>query len=240
TDPFSLCLGVTPIADVIIRANDFSLLPISLERSSKRRFGFSLGMILSADPGYSEGLLGEQWCQGTLWAPRIRYPFDENKKIFSGRDLSVPPSWGRLSCSFPGAGKRRIFAICNYVNQRLLYPLHQWFMKALSMLPTDGTYSQLSPLKRLRGERESFSFDLSAETDRWPLTNFSGLFYSRTAAWQLLFLATLCLLSSYDDLVGSREADRLEEEIANVRADIANVSTELKQVNYIDPRTAFN
>lgn len=67
---------------------------------------------------------GEQWCQGTLWAPRIRYPFDENNKIFSGedldwfqdrigpllpksRDLSVPPSWGRLSCSFPGAGKRR-------------------------------------------------------------------------------------------------------------------------------------
>lgn len=29
TDPFSLCLGVTPIADVIIRVNDFSLLPIS-------------------------------------------------------------------------------------------------------------------------------------------------------------------------------------------------------------------
>ncbi|KAK7296480.1 hypothetical protein VNO77_50190 [Canavalia gladiata] len=55
TDPFSLCLGVTPIADVIIRANDFSLLPISLERSSNRRLG---GMIFSADPGYSEGRLG--------------------------------------------------------------------------------------------------------------------------------------------------------------------------------------
>ncbi|WVZ15437.1 hypothetical protein V8G54_013003 [Vigna mungo] len=38
-----------PIADVIIRANDFSLLPISLERSSNR----------SADPGYSEGRLGQ-------------------------------------------------------------------------------------------------------------------------------------------------------------------------------------
>ena len=37
------------------------------------------------------------------------------------------------------------------------------------MLPTDGTYSQFSPLKRLRGERECFSFDLSAATDRWPL-----------------------------------------------------------------------
>lgn len=53
---------------------------------------------------------------------------------------------GRLAQSTDsGAGKRRIFAIGNYVNQRLLKPLHDWLMKALATLPMDGTYNQVSP-----------------------------------------------------------------------------------------------
>jgi len=31
--------------------------------------------------------LGEQWSQGCLWAPRIRYAFDTNNKVFTGSDL---------------------------------------------------------------------------------------------------------------------------------------------------------
>lgn len=96
---------------------------------------------------------GEQWSQGALWAPRIRHAFDKNKKLFSGRDLDwfetrigpylptcddlgIPPVTGRLGCSIEGAGKRRIFAIGNYINQRLLHPIHKWVAEVLRQLPT--------------------------------------------------------------------------------------------------------
>lgn len=91
---------------------------------------------------------GQQWSQGCLWAPRTRYALDNNNKLFTGwdldgferrigprlpgsSDLGVPMISGRLACSFPGAVKRRIFAIGNYINQRLLRPVHDWFMTVL-------------------------------------------------------------------------------------------------------------
>lgn len=52
------------------------------------------------------------------------------------------PGWytkgspGRLAQSKEsGAGKRRIFAIGNYINQRFFKPLHDWLMSALATLP---------------------------------------------------------------------------------------------------------
>ncbi|GER48861.1 RNA-dependent RNA polymerase [Striga asiatica] len=56
-----------------------------------------------------------------------------------------------------GAGKRRVFAIGNYVNQRLLRPLHNWFMKALGDLKTDGTFNQSAPIDRLVGAKKIYS-----------------------------------------------------------------------------------
>lgn len=85
---------------------------------------------------------------------------------------------GRLAQSTDsGAEKRRIFAIGNYVNQRLLKPFHDWFMKALSTLPMDGTFNQLSPLDRLVGESRVYSYDLKSATDRWPLYLHSDISY---------------------------------------------------------------
>ncbi|GAU46439.1 hypothetical protein TSUD_91570 [Trifolium subterraneum] len=52
----------------------------------------------------------------------------------------IPRVTGRLGCSLEGAGKRRIFAISNYMNQRLLKPVHQ-----------------------------GRSFDLKSATERWSL-----------------------------------------------------------------------
>lgn len=49
---------------------------------------------------------------------------------------------GRLGQSIEGGGKRRIFAIGNYVNQRLLKPVHDWLMSVLRHLPMDGTFNQ--------------------------------------------------------------------------------------------------
>ncbi|WVY89130.1 hypothetical protein V8G54_037849 (chloroplast) [Vigna mungo] len=48
--------------------------------------------------GHSQGT---QWSHGCLWPPRIRYAFDGSP--------------GKLGCTCEGAGKRRIFAIGNYV-----------------------------------------------------------------------------------------------------------------------------
>lgn len=129
---------------------------------------------------------GEQWSSGILWPHRVRYAFDKNNKLFSGTDLDqfektigpvlptcrqlgLPMVEGRLGQSVEGGGKRRVFAIGNYINQRLLKPVHDWLMSVLRMLPMDGTFNQEGPLDRLEGERHVFSYYLKNATDRWPL-----------------------------------------------------------------------
>jgi len=53
-----------------------------------------------------------------------------------------------------------------------LNPLHKKIFNVLRELPTDGTFDQLKPLDRLHelSTQDRFSFDLSAATDRLPLT----------------------------------------------------------------------
>nr|YP_010833583.1 hypothetical protein QLP06_mgp030 [Jatropha curcas]WFG81209.1 hypothetical protein [Jatropha curcas] len=65
----------------------------------------------------------------------------------------------------------RLFAIGNYINQRLLWPFHEWLAKLLVSIPMDGTFNQLKPLNRLVPSWDCFSFDLKIKsaTDRWPL-----------------------------------------------------------------------
>lgn len=85
----------------------------------------------------------------SLWSMRASYPIFQQQ--FEGNPGGIPKygSPGRLAQSTEsGAGKRRIFAIGNYINLRLLKPLHDWKMSALATLPMDGTYNQLSPLVR--------------------------------------------------------------------------------------------
>ncbi|GAU48480.1 hypothetical protein TSUD_291650 [Trifolium subterraneum] len=65
----------------------------------------------------------------------IRNPLSllvEARRRLAGRTAilhrgGIPWVTGRLGCSLEGAGKRRIFAISNYMNQRLLKPVHQGF-----------------------------------------------------------------------------------------------------------------
>ncbi|PHT98242.1 hypothetical protein BC332_32834 [Capsicum chinense] len=85
---------------------------------------------------------------------------------------NVPLVTGRLSQTIQGGGKRRLFAICNYVKQRLLFPVHKWAMEVLSRISTDGTFDQERPLLKLRRgkKNECYSFDLKSATDCWPLS----------------------------------------------------------------------
>ncbi|GKV52605.1 hypothetical protein SLEP1_g59181 [Rubroshorea leprosula] len=129
---------------------------------------------------------GEQWCQGILFEKRIRFPFDNSNSLFSGLDLESfeakvgpylpswhpamgPPMLGRLAQTVEGGGKRRLFAIGNWVNQRLLTPIHVWLASCLKQLPMDGTFNQLGPLTRLKGQQYGYCYDLTDATDRWPL-----------------------------------------------------------------------
>nr|WOR07594.1 CeaMV1-RdRp [Duamitovirus sp.] len=131
------------------------------------------------------------WSPGLLWIHRVRYAMDPKNRDYTNQDLSwyedhvgpvlasIGPAlkesgfllkFGRLACAVEGGGKRRLFAIGNYVKQRLLWPYHSWLMKVLKRLPNDGTFNQERPLSSLINKSELFSFDLSAATDRWPLT----------------------------------------------------------------------
>lgn len=122
---------------------------------------------------------GQQWSMGILWPHRVRYPRDENKKLFSNwdledferkigpylpspTDLNCPPIVGCLCSLVEGGGKRRIIAIGNYINQRLLRPVHDWLMQVLSHIPQDGTFDQTKPLDNLVGSSVCYSFDLKS------------------------------------------------------------------------------
>lgn len=85
-----------------------------------------------------------------------------------------PRKMGRLGQVVEGGGKSLLFAIGNYLNQRLLHPLHVWVAEVLRRLPQDGTFNQTQPFDRLVGSRHSFSFDLklafSLSVLRWCST----------------------------------------------------------------------
>ncbi|KAL2225302.1 UNVERIFIED_CONTAM: putative mitochondrial protein [Sesamum indicum] len=106
-----------------------------------------------------EGLDGFNWLMDLLIPPAQQLWWDY---------MSTRPEAGRFGLKLEGAGKVRTFAIPNPIFQRLLKPLHDWEMSVLKSLRTDGTFDQLRPLRRLRGKKELYSFDLKAATDMFP------------------------------------------------------------------------
>lgn len=83
---------------------------------------------------------------------------------------------GKLSPKLEAAGKIRIFAIVDSWTQSLLSPLHKVLFSILRMIPNDGTFEQNDSVNRLITKiKESnlskvYSFDLSAATDRLPIS----------------------------------------------------------------------
>lgn len=74
-------------------------------------------------------------------------------------------------------GKLRVVAMVDCLTQWILYPLHRYiFDVLLKAIPQDGLYDQLGPvqalIKKLKesGHKECFSYDLSAATDRIPVS----------------------------------------------------------------------
>lgn len=73
-------------------------------------------------------------------------------------------------------GKLRVVAMVDCITQWVLYPLHRYiFDKILRVIPQDGLYDQLGPVRalidklRALGLKNVYSYDLSAATDRLPV-----------------------------------------------------------------------
>lgn len=85
-------------------------------------------------------------------------------------------SLGKLGLKEEPAGKVRVFAMVDAWSQWLLRPLHDAIFHVLTRIPQDGTFDQLRPVRALIKEIEErnlfevFSYDLTAATDRLPLT----------------------------------------------------------------------
>lgn len=103
-----------------------------------------------------------------------RVPYLWDTLINSKLDSSFSPkvSWlGRLGLKLESAAKVRIFAMVDIWTQWVLRPFHKALFSCLKLLPMDGTFDQLKPLKRVPfGKAPIYSFDLSAATDRLPLS----------------------------------------------------------------------
>jgi hypothetical protein len=80
---------------------------------------------------------------------------------------------GQLSRKDEAAGKVRVFAMVDIWTQSLLKPLHSMLTSFLGSLPNDGTKDQIASWKRAAKKSEcgqSFGYDLSAATDRLPIS----------------------------------------------------------------------
>jgi hypothetical protein len=78
------------------------------------------------------------------------------------------------------AGKLRIFAILDSISQSILRPLHDYLFEILKNIPNDGTFDQESSVKRSTEKLQmygiAYSFDLSAATDRLPVSLTASIF----------------------------------------------------------------
>nr|UPW42071.1 MAG: putative RNA dependent RNA polymerase [Xinjiang mito-like virus 69] len=84
------------------------------------------------------------------------------------------PAMGELSFKVEPAGKLRVFAMVDVWTQSLLKPLHDRLYDLFKSLPNDGTWDQAGAFKRLSAKasisKNCYSYDLSAATDRLPIS----------------------------------------------------------------------
>jgi hypothetical protein len=97
---------------------------------------------------------------------------------------SMISPFGQFATKHEAAGKIRVFALVDSVTQSVMKPLHLAIFDLLRRLPNDGTFDQDAAVLRCSEKairyNQAFSFDLSAATDRLPVTLtgqiFEGLF----------------------------------------------------------------
>jgi hypothetical protein len=100
-------------------------------------------------------------------------------KLFLARELgqALSPLFqtdgftGKLGFKMEAAGKVRVFAMLDPWTQLIMYPFHKYLFGILSHNKlVDGTFNQLDPIRRIRRGKPLYSMDLSAATDRLPVS----------------------------------------------------------------------
>lgn len=88
--------------------------------------------------------------------------------------LTVPENLAHGKLAFKDEpGKVRVFAMVDIVTQWIMKPLHDYLFTLLKTIKQDATFDQEKGITylqhMLKVRKVSFSFDLSAATDRLPL-----------------------------------------------------------------------
>jgi len=90
--------------------------------------------------------------------------------------FSMPWGLGKLGFIPEPAAKIRVVAMCDSLTQMLLRPLHDAVFEILKRIPQDGTFDQEKPARNMgklmaaSGLKCYWSYDLSAATDRFPVS----------------------------------------------------------------------
>jgi hypothetical protein len=78
---------------------------------------------------------------------------------------------GRLGFKDEPAGKVRVFAMVDAWTQWVLAPFHLFLFDVLRTIEQDGTFDQLRPVReKARSATQAYSLDLTAATDRIPMS----------------------------------------------------------------------
>jgi len=119
----------------------------------------------------SIGVLG-----GTLLKERIELLRKYDRKEWNDKyDIRPGGSIRKLSVVPAPEGKSRIIAILDYWSQAALIPLHKEIFELLPRIKGDRTYDQTSFFSTLPTTGPYHSLDLSAATDRFPISLQQGI-----------------------------------------------------------------
>jgi hypothetical protein len=155
----------------------------------------------------------ERWYLVTKYWNNIKLPFDfkfKDKNYLEFKDRSQydrvemvmdinnkfrkdPSSYHvrRLSIVKDPEAKSRIIAILDYWSQTWLKQIHSIHFNFLRTIPTDRTFTQCPTITNKPSGHKYYSFDLSAATDRFPIT-FQEMFIKEcfgeqvSLAWRMI------------------------------------------------------
>lgn len=172
-------LRVLSIGPLVIRRPKLLLIEKASPNSVKSTWGSSIDAIaLMLYPqtwiAYAKYALAtpEGW-KYLLWSTTIQLLAFPILVLYRILGVSTNIVIAKLSVVHDQAGKARIVGITNWWIQVILEPLHQGIMNILKQIPTDGTFDQVAPVKRLMATvapgTRFYSFDLSSATDRLPV-----------------------------------------------------------------------
>lgn len=108
----------------------------------------------------------------------IEYIMDRFSVTSKSSDLSI----GKLSFKEEAAGKLRVFAMVDIITQSILQPLHLSLFSLFKKIPNDCTHDQDRGFKLAQSlslkYNCSYGFDLSAATDRLPISSQESILNS--------------------------------------------------------------